>query len=684
MRLKTILAGVAMLLVALAATVIAIVNSTDFNAYKDWVAAQVKAATGRDLVLAGNVEVALSLTPRVSVSQVTFRNAEWGSEPAMLRFDKLTAEIELLPLLSDQIVIKRLVLADADVLLETDPKDIGNWVMGQGTSGGSGSTAPLPHIGEVTIERLALRYRNGVTGKTQRLDIDQLTARTSGPDSAITLGLKAKVGADTVLVDGTVGALKQFTQGPLPIDLKGNLGELTFTVAGQVKQPAALDGLDFDLSLAAPKPVSIAGFMLPGAGPYRLAGHLSGADGEFRLDAASGRVGDSDFTGELAYGIGEERPYLGLRLASTKLNSKDFGLEPVLSGPDDSPPDGRAFSAEPWNVPPLDFLDADVAWTAQEFNHGPYPLKNASIELTLAAGKLALTSVTGNLVDGRFSAAGTLDSLQSPPPLVARLRADEVAAGPLLETLGLASVLTSKNANLEVEISGPAQSLRSLMAGANGHVAFEAGQGQLQNRFVRLLFSGLFDLISFGGSSDASRVNCLAARFVVENGIAQSRGIVLDTPGATVLGSGQIDLRQERLDLHLDTQSKQINLANLAVPMNVGGTFASPSVTPDALGAVGNTADFATRAADIATLGVLSSVTGLGGSKDLGPDPCSTALDQGAKAKPQSPGEKIQDGAGQVIEGLGEGAKSIGKSTGDALDSVGDSIGKGLDNLFGN
>ena len=222
------------------------------------------------------------------------------------------------------------------------------------------------------------------------------------------------------------------------------------------------------------------------------------------------------------------------------------------------------------------------------------------------------------------------------------------------------------------------------MAGANGTVLFETGSGRLQNDFVRLLFADLFSLISIGGNNDSSQVNCLVTRFAIENGIAQSRGIVLDTPGATILGSGNIDLRNERLNLHIDSQSKQINLANLAVPMNVGGTFASPSVTPDALGAVGNTADFATRAADIATLGVLSSVTGLGGSKDLGPDPCSTALDQGAKAKPQSPGEKIQDGAGQVIEGLGEGAKSIGKSTGDALDSVGDSIGKGLDNLFGN
>ena len=66
----------------------------------------------------------------------------------------------------------------------------------------------------------------------------------------------------------------------------------------------------------------------------------------------------------------------------------------------------------------LDMLDADVTWSAQEFAHGPYPLKNASIELHLRDGKLTLTNVTGNLVDGRFSAGGTIDTLQAPRGLV--------------------------------------------------------------------------------------------------------------------------------------------------------------------------------------------------------------------------------------------------------------------------
>lgn len=689
MRLKTILAGLVMLAVGLAATLVAIVKSTDFNAYKDLIAAQVKAATGRDLVLAGNVELGISMTPTLTVSQVTFRNAEWGSEPAMVKFDRLTAEIELMPLLSDQIIIKRLILSDADVLLETDKDGTGNWVM----AGGAGGSAPLPHVADVLVDRLSIRYRDGETGVTRRVDIDNLAAQSAAAGAPITLALRATMAGEKLAAEGQIGALRQFTQGPLPLDLKGSVGTVSFTAAGQIADPAQFEGVEFDLSLISNGAVAFGDFKLPGAGPYRLAGHLAGAKGNYKLTAASGRVGDSDFTGDMEYTRGEKRPFIGLRLASTHLASKDFGLEPVLSGPDKGPKDGRAFSGEPWAIPRFDMLDADVLWTAQDFAHGPYPLKNASIELHLRDGKLNLTNVTGNLVDGRFSAAGTLDSMQSPPPAMLRMRADDVAAVPLLETMGLAGVLQAKNANLEVELSGAAASLRALMASANGTVLFETGSGRLQNDFVRLLFADVFGLISIGGNSDSAQVNCLVTRFTVQDGIAQSRGIVLDTPGATVLGSGNIDLRAERLNLHLDTQSKQVNLANLAVPMNVGGSLSKPSVTPDALGAIENTAGFATRATNFATFGALSALTGLGGSQDLGPNPCRSALDAGAKAgkSSASPGDKIIDGtgqlidgvgegAGQVIDGVGEGAKNVGKETGKALESIGD----GITNIFGN
>src|SRR3954469_18436648 len=131
MRIKRLLTGAAIVVVGGVAAMFAILRSVDFNSYKDLVAQQVKAATGRELVLAGDVKVGISLTPHLEIDQVSFRNADWGSEPQMLKLEKLEADVALLPLLSSQIVIKQVRLVGAEILLETDKNGQGNWVMGE-------------------------------------------------------------------------------------------------------------------------------------------------------------------------------------------------------------------------------------------------------------------------------------------------------------------------------------------------------------------------------------------------------------------------------------------------------------------------------------------------------------------------------------------------------------------------
>jgi hypothetical protein len=202
------------------------------------------------------------------------------------------------------------------------------------------------------------------------------------------------------------------------------------------------------------------------------------------------------------------------------------------------------------------------------------------------------------------------------------------------------------------------------------------------------MFADLFQLVTFGGTADAAKVNCMVTDFTAVDGIAGAKSLVLDTPGVTVIGSGDVNLRDETLHLHFDSNSKQTNLANLAVPIDVGGTLAHPSVSPDALGAVGNTADFAARTANMATFGALASLTGVGAGGGPGDNPCIGAAAAGAKAKQSSAGQKIIDGLGTAGEGIGQGAKELGQDAIDAGKKAGDAAGQAIDDLgkslFGN
>jgi uncharacterized protein involved in outer membrane biogenesis len=223
---------------------------------------------------------------------------------------------------------------------------------------------------------------------------------------------------------------------------------------------------------------------------------------------------------------------------------------------------------------------------------------------------------------------------------------------------------------MNMDVTGPAMSLRGLMGGLNGKASFATGEGRVQNAFARLLLSNLFGLLT-PLDGDASRISCIAGNFDIKQGIATTRGTVVETPGATVVGTGNIDLRNERIDV--DPKSKDLNLSAIAVPVRITGPLASPNVIPDPVATVGNTVNFATGTVNVATLGIFGALTGLDGSGDATANPCATAVNSALSAKPSKSTTQ------QVIEGVGGTAQDVGKGAVDVLQGVGEGIG----DLFG-
>src|SRR5713226_8104089 len=133
------IASVVVLLIA-AATYVA---TLDFDRFRPLLAEQLKAATGRDVAIGGRLDLELSMTPTLEVSDVRFANAPGGTRPDMATIARLEAKIALLPLLSRRLQIDRFALTGADVLLETDREGRGN--------GRSGATQTL------VLASLALR-----------------------------------------------------------------------------------------------------------------------------------------------------------------------------------------------------------------------------------------------------------------------------------------------------------------------------------------------------------------------------------------------------------------------------------------------------------------------------------------------------------------------------------------------
>ena len=153
------LVGLALLAIVVGVVLLSI---QDVGRYKEFIARKVSEKTGRELVIAGDFDLSISFTPSIVADDVTFQNAAWGSEAEMLKLGHVEAEVELFPMLTGDIRVKRLILEDLDLLLETDANGLGNWEFGERKAGDEDEDydgdGDLPVIEDMRIENALLRF----------------------------------------------------------------------------------------------------------------------------------------------------------------------------------------------------------------------------------------------------------------------------------------------------------------------------------------------------------------------------------------------------------------------------------------------------------------------------------------------------------------------------------------------
>ena len=93
-------------------------------------------------------------------------------------------------------------------------------------------------------------------------------------------------------------------------------------------------------------------------------------------------------------------------------------------------------------------------------------------------------------------------------------------------------------------------------------------------------------------------LRCMIADLGLKDGQVDTHTLLIDTTEANVIGSGAINLTDEKIDYKLKTEPKHINIGSLPAPILIRGPLKSPSVMPDP-------AALATRGGIAAVLGVL-------------------------------------------------------------------------------
>ncbi len=308
MRLRTVLIAAGGLALVLIVAAIVVVRSLDLDRYKGLIAERVKAATGRELTIAGGLGVELGFSPAILVDEVALANAPWGSRPDMLRVRRLELEVALFPLIFRDVRVKRLVLVQPDILLETDARGVGNWSLGGAaplpTSPGATpgeTTAGLAGLAveRVRIEKGRFTYRDGRTKRLTRLTLDRLDLRARDATSPLTVDLAAAFNGKTFALTGTLGPLSELRapSRPYPVKLSVKAGGTTVEVEGRIARPLEANGIDLQVRARGQELAEVARFAdqrLPALGPFAVAARVTGTAQALSvsgIDASIGKAG---------------------------------------------------------------------------------------------------------------------------------------------------------------------------------------------------------------------------------------------------------------------------------------------------------------------------------------------------------------------------------------------------------
>ena len=258
-------------------------------------------------------------------------------------------------------------------------------------------------------------------------------------------------------------------------------------------------------------------------------------------------------------------------------------------------------------------------------------LSKVSIAAALDNGNLTVKPAA-QVAGGSVSATIDIDARAAPAKFAVNVDANKVSIGAL--TKEIRGYETSKGlaSDLKMKLRGQGDSVRALMAGLDGDIRLEVGEGRLKNDVLDrvgadLLTQVLGVAVPTDEEDDATILNCGVVRFRIKEGDAiADQTIVLETEKVLVQGGGLIDLKTEGLNLGARLAARKgirIGAGTLSSLIKVQGTLAEPQLGTDLKGVVKTGAKVGIAVVTVGLSLVTESVYGHITEDD---QPCLTAL----------------------------------------------------------
>ncbi len=485
-KLLLIVGGLILLLMGAA---IALPFLIPVERYKQELTTQVKAATGRDLVIAGPLSLSVFPNLQLKAEDVTFSNAPGRKEPNMLSLDQLSISVKLLPLLSGSLEIDGFELVRPVAHLDVDRNGKGNWEFGDGAeapaaeSGGGGIDDVLKDLklGDVRLVDGRVTYTDAATGET--IEASAINAAVKLPDYSGPLNFKGdlvwkgeKIGLD--LSTENLKGLMDGTQQPLKAAISSS--PVTLAVDGTATKGDVLK-LNGKVSLDVPSVRKLAAWLdtpldMPGdgLGPLKIDGQLDLNDKNYAFRDATVSLDALKAKGAVAINTAGERIAV-----NGNLDVEALDLNPYLPPETEETTAWTGWSTDPIDLSGLKAADLDFAFKTQSLKYRKITVGASALTVKLKSGILTADLQDMNLYSGRGKGTVKVDASGTTPAIAMKFDLSGVTAAPLLKDAADFERL-SGDLGTSFAITAHGKSQKDMVSTLNGNGTFKFADGTLK------------------------------------------------------------------------------------------------------------------------------------------------------------------------------------------------------------
>ena len=507
---------------------------------RDQMVQQVKAHTGRDLVIAGPTSIALLPQVSVHLADVTLSEPPGMGGAPLLTAQSFAIDVPLLSLLSRQFAVKRLLLVHPTIELRIDAEGRRNWSFARAPGGtqpatdadaghrepaagpsvrsakGSGVATAFDQLSleNVHISDGTLRFaddRNGALKEITAINVNLSLADLAGPLQS--KGSFAWNG-EKVAFDGKLSparALLGDQRGRVVLALNARLVEASYDGTLSLSPAPTFEG---KATLKAPSVGALAEWLgrhvAADSGAVDVTATLGLEQGRLAITDLNGVASGGALSGSLALETERARPYLSGTLRTSDLDlghlllrdsaanavpaaapGRPGAAEPPGTAEAEAAPAGKAppvagrkrrATAHGWSEAPIDLsllrlADADITVVVDRLLYRELETGQSQLALALKDNVAKLTLQDTLLYGGRGRGVLTFDASGQEPATSTELTLDNVLYRPLLrDALGL-EWLTGRG-KITLNLTGQGQSERKIIETLKGKAELVIGNGE--------------------------------------------------------------------------------------------------------------------------------------------------------------------------------------------------------------